>query len=106
VKAEWGLISNVVIENNLLMNQPWDAFYDALYAKSAGFRRYLGNKKPSDLKPAYTVYTNEKGNGGTPTGIVVRNNKMEKGNWGYFSISDASKVTLSGNVDSVTGKAI
>jgi hypothetical protein len=74
VKAEWGKQSNILIENNLLRNQP-------------------------GKKTAYTIYTNEGGPGGIATQVVVRNNKMEKGNWGYFSIRDSSKVTLSGNTD-------
>lgn len=73
IKPEWGPISNILVQKNLIRRQEGQSY-------------------------AYAIYS-EHGPGGVPENVVISDNVLERGTWGFFSVYDHTKVTLSGNVD-------
>lgn len=53
----------------------------------------------------YTIYSDGSFNSSKITNIVIRNNTLGKGFWGYFAFK-GNEPALSGNVDAKTGKLL
>ncbi|MDI7860730.1 right-handed parallel beta-helix repeat-containing protein [Rhizobiaceae bacterium n13] len=74
IKNDFGPISNVIVNNNLLIGEP-----------------------------GYALYVDARASGGPITGVSITNNHVEKGFYGYYSIDKSSPV-LSGNVEYANGQ--
>lgn len=81
MKPDFGSISNVVIEDNQLLNDT------------------------NGSKPSYPIYSVTNPSMPPITGVVIRNNKIQKGAYGYASFEDNDPV-WEGNVDYDTGQTI
>lgn len=79
VKCDFGPVDGIIVEGNTLKNAPGKLTAQTCYSYSVGTAK--------------------------ATNITIRNNRMEKGQWGYLAIQD-SNPTFTGNVDFVTGKPI
>lgn len=79
IKCDFGAISGTLVENNLIKNQAGKKF-------------------------SYPLYSVKGNSGQTPVGTKFLNNRVEKGQYGYFSTEGT--VTKTGNVDANTGAAI
>jgi hypothetical protein len=80
IKDDFSAIGNILVDNNLLINQP-------------------------GKRVAYTVYSDARGGHGGITGVKFTSNVMQRGVWGYASI-ERNIVTWTNNRDYVTGNLI
>jgi hypothetical protein len=79
IKCDFGPVDGILIEGNTLKNASGKLTAQTIYSYSVG-----------------TVKA---------TNITIRNNRMQKGNWGYLALQDSTPV-FTGNIDFDTGKAI
>jgi hypothetical protein len=79
IKCDFGAVDSIVVEGNTLKNAPGKLTAQTIYSYSVGTAR--------------------------ATNITIRNNRMERGNWGYLALQDSTPIFI-GNVDYVTGQPI
>ncbi|MGC4024155.1 MAG: hypothetical protein QM744_02695 [Mesorhizobium sp.] len=78
IKNDFGSVKNTTVQNNFLLNQP-------------------------GKKTAYTAYSGMGGAKGIVSGTKFLGNVMERGSYGYFSVSDNPDCIIQGNLDALTG---
>lgn len=74
--AGWGNCTNIVVDHNT----------------------FLGS-------PGYAISIEKRPDGTEPTGCVVTNNFLQRGDWGYIAVVNCN-VTRSGNVDATSGASV